>query len=268
MRSELKEVVHYSLVIGDETISLNEFLGKKISLKYEGEINCVHCGKKTNKSFGGGYCYHHFSTLPECDMCIVKPELCHYHLGTCRGPQWGEEHCMRPHLIYLANSSGAKIGITREPQIPTRWIDQGASYALPIMRVSKRLHSGLLEVLFAKEVADKTNWRKMLKNEIPEIDLKELRDHLFDIFEPEIDRLVSDRFDGSDVEFLEEEVVKIDYPVNEYPEKVKSLSFDKQDLVEGKLMGIKGQYLILDTGVINIRKFSGYKVSFISGEES
>lgn len=267
MKTELGEVVNYSLVLGDELISMNQYLGKVITLKYEGEINCVYCGVKTNKSYGGGYCYKHLISLPECDMCIVKPEQCHYHEGTCRDPEWGQSHCLKPHIIYLANSSGAKIGITRESQVPTRWIDQGASFALPIMRVSERLHSGLVEVMLAREISDKTNWRKMLKNEVPEVDLFEIRDQFFDSFESDIDKLIEEKFNGSDVEYLEEDIVEINYPVLNYPEKVKSLSFDKQDVIEGKLLGIKGQYLIFDEGVLNIRKHSGHKITFTSGEE-
>jgi hypothetical protein len=67
----------------------------------------------------------------------MKPETCHYHLGTCREPDWAQNHCFRPHIVYLANSSGVKVGITRKTQIPTRWLDQGASQALPIFEVQQ-----------------------------------------------------------------------------------------------------------------------------------
>ena len=57
-----------------------------------------------------------------------------------------------------------------------------------------------------------------------------------------------------------ESVCEIGYPVNAYPEKVKAHNFDKTDTVSGVLQGIKGQYLILDSGVLNVRKFSGYEL--------
>ena len=54
----------------------------------------------------------------------------------------------------------------------------------------------------------------------------------------------------------------IHFPVDSYPVKIKSFNFDKNPEVSGVLHGIKGQYLLLDIGVINIRKFTGYEVAF------
>ncbi len=166
MYTRLEQPVHYQLPIGDGQVDLNALIGKPIRLVYQQEINCLHCGRKTKKSFSQGYCYPCFTKLPQCDSCIVKPEKCHYHEGTCRDPAWGERHCFQPHVVYLANSSGLKVGITRGEQIPTRWMDQGAIQALPILEVDNRLHSGLIEQIIAAHVSDKTNWRTMLKGEI------------------------------------------------------------------------------------------------------
>ena len=167
---------------------------------------------------------------------------------------------MQSHYVYLANSSGIKVGITRGSQIPTRWIDQGASQALPIFRVGNRYQSGLLEVAIKQHVSDRTDWRKMLKGEAEPLDLAATRDDLVAACGQQITALQA-QFGGENIEYLPDEaIVAIEYPVEQYPEKVKSLNLDKTPLVEGVLTGIKGQYLILDSGVINIRKYSGYKL--------
>lgn len=253
---------HYKLVLGTEEHPINQYIGQKIRLSFLGEINCTNCGKVTKKSYGGGYCYPCTIKLPECDMCILKPELCHYKAGTCRDPKWGEEHCMIDHYVYLANSSGLKVGITRHTQIPTRFIDQGAVFALPILKVTTRYQSGVIEKLLSTELKDKTDWRKMLKGEVEDIDLEEKRDDVYEIFSSEFDKLESQLPDMK-LDYLEnQEIISIEYPVIQYPAKVSSLSFDKTPLIEGVLNGIKGQYLIFDIGVINIRSHTGYKISF------
>ena len=250
-------LAQYYLNTGEDRLFMNELVGKKLTLSYQKEIHCTACGKKTSKSYGGGYCYPCTIKLPECDMCILKPELCHFDKGTCRDSQWGNEHCNKPHYVYLANSSGLKVGITRETQIPTRFIDQGAVAALPILKVHSRHQSGVIEKLIASEYKDKTDWRKMLKGDIVEIDLEEERDKLFDLFGAELDQYESDW----GISILDKESpITINYPVNQYPEKVSSLSFEKLDSIEGVLNGIKGQYLIFDKGVINLRSFTGYKI--------
>jgi hypothetical protein len=261
MTSALAEQVVYRLPVGDEELDLNPLLGQKLALHHTGEIYCLHCNKKTKKSFNQGYCYPCFIRLAECDMCIVRPETCHFAAGTCREPEWGLAFCFQPHFVYLANSSGVKVGITRESQIPTRWIDQGAVQALPVFRVASRHISGLVEVAFGKYVSDKTSWQKMLKNNVEELDLKAQRDQLLALCRDELSALRGERGADAIVELADQEVLKLAYPVLEYPKKVKSLSFDSTADVSGTLLGIKGQYLILDSGVINIRKFAGYQVS-------
>lgn len=262
MRGSLSQPVAYALPLDAEQIPLNPLLGSRIQLRFTGEIHCIHCGRATRKSFNQGYCYPCFQRLAQCDSCIVKPELCHYFEGTCREPDWADQHCMQDHIVYLANSSGVKVGITRGTQIPTRWIDQGAVQALPIMRVSNRLQSGLVEVMFAQHVADKTNWRAMLKGQVDTLDLIAERDRLLQECDSELQALQA-RFGLQAIQLIDDaEVVGIDYPVLEYPAKVVSLNPEKAPLVEGTLLGIKGQYLILDTGVINIRKYTAYQVAF------
>ena len=191
----------------------------------------------------------------------MSPEKCHYHEGTCRDSEWGEKFCMTDHIVYLANSSGLKVGITRATQIPTRWIDQGAVQALPFMRVATRQQSGLVETLFKEFVSDRTNWRAMLKGSADFIDLKASAVDLLEMNRSRIEAL-QDQFGVQAIQpILEPEMVDIEYPVLEYPTKVTSMSFDKKPVIEGVLQGIKGQYLILDTGVINIRKHTSYQIS-------
>jgi hypothetical protein len=262
MDSGLSNPVEYQLVLGEERVGLNQYLGRKVSLEFIGEINCINCGKDLKKTYAGGYCFNCSQTLARCDLCILKPELCHFHKGTCREPEWGEANCMIPHYVYLSNTSELKVGITRTTQVPTRWVDQGAISALPIIKVSTRLQSGIFEVMLSELVSDKTNWRKMLKGETSPIDLKLERDQLFDQVGEQLDELESE-YGEDQIEILEdEEVVNIEYPVLEYPQTVKSLSFDKLPKVEGTFLGIKGQYLIFDIGVINIRKHTGYLATF------
>ena len=262
MVTRLGPPVEYLLRLGENEVELNDFIGRSLRLRYCGEIHCVHCGRKSNKSFGQGYCYPCFSKLPECDSCIVKPETCHYESGTCRDSEWAHQHCFKKHYVYLANSSGIKVGITRGSQIPTRWMDQGATQALPVMRVANRLQSGLVEVALKQYVPDRTDWRQMLKGVAEPLELLRVRDELLSSCAAEIEGL-QERFGDDVIELLEDEQpLEIKYPVESYPAKVTSLSFDKSDVVEGRLEGIKGQYLIFDSGVINIRKFGGYLVEF------
>lgn len=264
MRSRLAGPVEYTLRLGEEDIDMNSLLERQIKLEFSGEIHCVNCGRKTNKSFNQGHCFPCLQKLAQCDSCIIHPEKCHFDQGTCREPAWGERHCMQDHIVYLANSSGLKVGITRATQVPTRWIDQGATQALAIARVRTRLQSGELEVVFKQHVADKTNWRDMLKGTAEELDMKAKSVALIEQCRSEIAEL-EERFGFFAISMLTGiEPVEIVYPVVRYLEKITSFNFDKDPVVEGTLLGIKGQYLILDTGVINMRRFSGYDVEVSS----
>ena len=261
MRTELTQPVNYSLLLNDDAVLLNPAIGHELKLTHTGTINCIHCDRKTKKSFSQGYCYPCFTRLAQCDSCIMSPEKCHYDQGTCREPEWGEANCFQPHYVYLANSSGLKVGITRHNQIPTRWIDQGAVAAVPVMKVKSRQLSGLMEVAFKEHVADKTSWQKMLKGVIEPVNMLARRDELVDMVQEPM-AVLQERFGEDAVELLPDaEVVEIEYPVDTYPTKVKSFNFDKEPVVEGILQGIKGQYLIFEGGVINIRKFGGYEVT-------
>lgn len=259
MRTRLDEgLANYSLPLGDNEIDMSALIGSVLRIEFGGAIHCVHCNRKTKKSFSQGYCYPCFQKLAQCDSCIVSPEKCHYFEGTCREPAWGEEHCLRDHIVYLSNTSALKVGITRGTQVPTRWIDQGAVQALPIFRVSNRLQSGLVETVFKAHVADKTSWQAMLKAEPEARDLSAERDRLLAECQTELDALV-EQFGEASIKKLNEVETKIRFPVEQYPAKVKAFNLDKAPVAEGTLVGIKGQYLIFDTGVINMRKYGGYE---------
>ncbi|KXO10471.1 hypothetical protein J122_1550 [Marinobacter excellens LAMA 842] len=261
MPAQAGDPVAYTLAVGDTRIPLNDLIGQKVRLDFDGVIRCIHCDRTTKKSFNQGYCYPCFRKLAACDSCIMSPEKCHYHLGTCREPEWGEANCMVEHVVYLANSSGLKVGITRGSQVPTRWIDQGAVTAIPMLRVASRYLSGLVEVACKSHVADRTNWRAMLKGDVPELDLVQERQRLLAVIEPDLADLR--RTHGEDsLRVVDEASLGLGYPVQVWPSKVKTHNLDKSPDVEGRLEGIKGQYLMLDTGVINIRKFTGYEVRF------
>ncbi|MEE4143377.1 MAG: DUF2797 domain-containing protein [Halieaceae bacterium] len=261
MKTELADPVQYTMLLGDSEIPLNQYLGQSLQLQYSGVINCIHCGRKTAKSFNQGYCYPCFRRLAQCDSCIMSPEKCHYAAGTCREPQWGETHCMVDHIVYLANTSGLKVGITRASQVPTRWMDQGATQAQPIFRVDTRLHSGLVETVFKNHIADKTNWQAMLRGDAQPRDLEQARTRLLAECAGEIDELQR-QFGLQAITVLAEHTeTTISYPVLEYPTRVSSFNLDKVPEVGGTLLGIKGQYLIFDSGVINMRKYGGYQLS-------
>ena len=260
MNSRFENPVRYQISLSAMVVPLNDLIEKQIKLEYSGTIYCINCGRKSRKSFNQGYCYPCFQRLAECDGCIIHPEKCHFDQGTCREPAWGERFCMQDHIVYLANSSGLKVGITRATQIPTRWIDQGATQALAIIRVRSRLQSGILEVMFKQYVSDRTNWRAMLKGEAEPLKMEEEADRLLKECDSELKEL-AENFGFFAISVLNGIAsVGINYPVIKYPEKVTSFNFDKDPVVEGTLLGIKGQYLIFDTGVINLRRFSGYEV--------
>lgn len=250
--SKHNSTIEYSLPLSSDSLPMNDLIGKKIKISHTGNKFCVKTGKKIKKTFGQGYSWEAFTTAPECDQCIFKPELCHFSKGTCRDESWGEAHCMQPHIIYLSLTSNLKIGITRKTQIPTRWVDQGAVAAIRLCEVKNRLTSGKIEIEIAQKIGDKTNWRNMLKNSYPDIDLLAEKKKILTEFKA--------LFEKHEVTILDDEVFSFNYPVEAYPEKVASLNLDKEPVIESTLMGIKGQYFIFETGVINMRKYQGYEV--------
>jgi hypothetical protein len=254
MRTELGETIRYTMRLGDETVALNDFIGRNIQLSFSGKITCIDCGRKTKKSFAQGFCYPCMRDSPMNAECIIRPELCRGHLGEGRDPEWEQQHHVCEHIVYLAASSAMKVGVTRGDQLPTRWIDQGASHARVLARTPHRCAAGELEVALKDAFTDRTSWQKMLKNDVLEAPDWEAALELARATAPESHRqyIVDDA-----------EVLSLNYPVQAYPTKVKSQSFDKAPIISGQLLGIKGQYLLLDENrVLNIRKHNGYELCF------
>lgn len=252
--------VTYELLLDTQKINLNNLLNQKIMLEFLGDIHCIQCGRKTKQSFQQGFCFPCMQKINTCNNCMIHPERCLVEFGKCDPNDWAHQHCHQPQLVYLANSSGLKVGITQIKNNPSRWIDQGAAQALPIFQTSNRYQAGLLEVALKKYVADKTNWRAMLKENVAHIDLFAEKKLLLSQAEQDIVPILK-KYADQIILLDNQSVLEFHYPILEYPQKINALSFDKTAKIEGVLLGIKGQYLILNTGVLNIRKFGGYAVS-------
>jgi hypothetical protein len=255
MLTQRGQYAQYFLRIGADQIYMNDLIGREIKLQYNHKINCIRCGRETSKSFFQGYCYPCFRDAPETDECILHPEKCQAHEGISRDMEWSKTHCLIDHYVYLAVSSGLKVGVTRHNQIPTRWIDQGAHQAIKLAKTPNRYLAGLIEVDLKQFLADKTNWQQMLKNQVKRpVNLLEEKQKASENLRADMQKyLIEDNT-----------IEEISYPVEQFPEKVKSLSFDKIDEYKGKLKGIKGQYLIFEDGkVFNVRKHNGYLATIV-----
>jgi Protein of unknown function (DUF2797) len=251
MQTEFSNPIQYYLVFENSFLSLNQLLDKSLEINFVG-YQCLNCGKK-KKIFRQGFCYDCFMSSASAGDWIMKPELSTAHLDIeDRDLDYEKKVQLQPHIVYLALSSEVKVGVTRKTQVPTRWIDQGAVQAIPIVEVPNRYLAGITEVALKNLYADKTNWQKMLKNEIPAADLLKERASLKYIIPKE----AQDYYDLN-----KNDLIELHFPVLEYPKKVTSLNLDKTPNFTGKLKGIKGQYLIFDDGtVFNVRTFEGYVV--------
>ena len=252
-----ENVVQYFLPLGKELINMNKLIGMPISMEYLGHIHCIKCGRETRLSFAQGYCYPCFTTAPETEECVLRPELCRAHEGLARDMEYAKRHCLSDQVVYLSLTSGIKVGVTRFSQVPTRWIDQGAIRALEFAVTPNRYTAGRMEVAMKEFLADKTNWRLMLSGSDPgDVDLVKEKKRLSSQVPSDLASYIT----------KEMQQVVLSYPVLHYPEKIKSLNFDKGPVVSGILDGIKGQYLMLDQNrVINMRKFGGYLIRLQTG---
>ena len=251
MQTEFSNPIQYYLVFENSFLSLNQLLGKSLEINFQG-YQCLNCGKK-KKIFRQGFCYDCFMSSASAGEWIMKPELSTAHLDIeDRDLDYEKRVQLQPHIVYLALSSEIKVGVTRNTQVPTRWIDQGAVQAISIVEVPNRYLAGITEVALKNHYADKTNWQKMLKNEVPEVDLIAERLKLENLIPPEVKEYFYHQ---------KEDLYQMHFPVLQYPKKVTSLSLDKSPNFQGKLTGIKGQYLIFEDGtVFNVRTFEGYVV--------
>lgn len=250
MRSQLMSPVNYYLQIGASSFYLNPQIGKNIRLSFTGQINCISCGKKIKRSFSQGFCYKCLQAAPEAGESVIRPELSKSHFGIARDMEWAKIQDLTDHYVYLAVASDLKVGVTRHHQVPVRWIDQGASFAIKIARTPNRHIAGIMELFLKRYIADRTNWQGMLKSCGNEnINLLEEKKKALDLLPAELKK-----YSCSD-----DHITSLEYPVLNYPIAVKGLSFDKIAMIEGVLQGIKGQYLIFENQtVLNIRKHSGY----------
>jgi hypothetical protein len=235
-------------------LPLADRLGTPLHLRFTGAIACVYCGRAAKKLFGEGFCYPCFMARAEADQCIVRPELCHFHVPghPCRDEDFAHRHCFQPHVLYASLTSAPKVGITRRENVPTRWLDQGATAAVPLAELPDRRAVGLVEARLRDEAGlqDRTHWTRLLRNAEGEGDLEAVAGKVLDLLAgwevagvlPAAARVVH----------------RFAYPVLAYPEKVVSFNLDKDPRAGGVLQGVKGQYLIFAGGVINARKYTGY----------
>jgi len=250
MKTEIGNPIQYFLVFENDFINMNQALDKEVQIDFI-KFQCLNCGRDL-PIFRQGFCKTCFFETPLAGDWIMKPELSTAHLDKAdRDLEFEKKMQLQPHIVYLANSSNVKVGVTRKSQVPTRWIDQGAHEAIEIMEVPNRYLAGITEVALKAHVSDKTSWQKMLKNDIEDVDLVEWREKLkSSIPEETIAYFINDK-----------QETLLEFPVLQYPEKVKSLNLDKTPSYKGTLKGIKGQYLIFDDNtVFNVRSSEGYFV--------
>ncbi len=249
MQTALSNPVKYTLPIGEKKVSINNIIGSNIQIHFDGEIKCVACSKKINKTYMQGYCYPCFISLPQTEECVFKPHLCRAHEGKARDMSWAESHCLTNTYVYLSLTSNLKVGVTRENHIPSRWIDQGAHYAIKFAKTPNRHLAGMIEVALSKHMSDRTKWRQMIQGKYDMIDLMDKKNQLVGLVPDDYKKYILE----------DSNIVKFEYPMTTIPEKIKSFNFDKNHTLSGKLTGIKGQYIIVNNEiVVNIRKYTGY----------
>lgn len=251
MQTEFGNPIQYYLVFENSFLNMNQVLNKELEINFEG-YQCLNCGKK-KKIYRQGFCYDCFYSSPAVGDWIMKPELSTAHLGIeDRDLAYEQQVQLQPHIVYLALSSEVKVGVTRKTQVPTRWIDQGASQAISIVEVPNRFLAGITEVALKNHYTDKTNWRKMVQNDLAHTDLVAEKLKLEKLIPVEVQEFYH---------LEKNDVYQMHFPVLNYPKKVNSLNLDKEPNFKGKLVGIKGQYLIFEDGtVFNVRSFEGYVV--------
>ncbi len=256
MQTEIEQEIQYYLDLPQHVLNMNQCVNKNLSLSLKG-YECLNC-QKTEPIFRQGFCKKCFFESPQAGDWIMRPELSKAHLDIeDRDLAYEKKVQLQPHIVYLALSSHLKVGITRKSQVPTRWIDQGAHQAMALLEVPNRYLAGVGEVALKEHFSDKTNWRKMLQfNEVPEIDWTLERNKAIDALPNELKPYI----------IQDEGLTTLPFPVERYPEKVKSLNLVKEEQYSGVLKGIKGQYLIFeDNTVFNVRSNEGLVVEFKLG---
>jgi hypothetical protein len=249
------EKVQYILKAKDDFIQLNQLIGRQITIEFLNEKYCSNCGNQFADLFRMGFCKNCFFTAPQAGESIIRPELSQAHLDIeDRDLAFEKSYQLQEHIVYLANGGDLKVGVTRAKQMQNRWIDQGASSAIVLARTKNRFQAGEMEVALKEFMGDKTPWRKMLRNDIPEIDLLAEKEQIKKKLSAEMQNLYAEG---------EDQVYNFNYQVEEWPTKISTLNLDKQSKVEAVLKGVRGQYLIFQGGLVfNVRAHSGFRVSF------
>jgi hypothetical protein len=250
MMTENNTPVQYYLKFNGEVIHINNLLDKKINIRFN-HYQCSGCGKN-KEIFSMGYCKNCYFTSPYAGQWIVRPELSTAHLGKAdRDLEVEMEAQLQPHVVYIANSGGLKIGVTRKSQIPTRWIDQGAEYIIKLAETENRYEAGLIEVALKQYLSDKTNYRKMLSQNVPFEDLADIKSKILNFIPENLRHYTSE----------DNLIFHLEYPIHKYPLKINSVNFKKAFEFEGILIGIKGQYLMFDNNLVfNIRNHEGFVI--------
>ncbi len=256
MTHEADDPIQYSLSLDEKPTPLNPALDKPFSIRFLNKITCVECGRSIKKTYDEGYCFPCARDLPQNAMCSVRPEKCEHENGSEQDREFFQAYCNVDHFVYLSLTSTVKVGVTRHWNIPSRWIDQGAVRGLVIAKTPERKLAGQIEVALAEHMADKTNWRKMLKGEVEDIDLADYREEALGWVPKALQSYI----------LKKEPVHTLNYPVLSVPPKIVSHNLDKENELSGHLTGVKGQYLIFENRVINLRKYSGYHVEFTWGK--
>ncbi len=246
--------VRYALSLGDDVLTINSLINKELTLNFAHKHFC-YCEKLVDKVFRNNFCYDCFFNNPAAGDALFRPELSLAHLGIAdRDLEFEQRYQLQPHVVYLANSGGLKVGVTRQAQKLTRWMDQGANSTIVLAETSNRFEAGQIEVALKAHVADKTNWQRMLKNQLDDIDLRAEKERLLNVLSPSLQNFAC----------ASDSVYDFEYPVSVYPQKVTAVNLSKTDSFTGKLAGIKGQYLLFERGaVFNVRSHEGYIVDLV-----
>ena len=253
MESQLNNPILYKMNIGENQIELNKLINTKIKIRFDNKIKCIECNKIIKKTFMQGYCYPCFISSPKTSDCIFKPHLCRAHIGDSKDMSWSQKNCLVEQYVYLSITSNLKVGVTRYSQIPTRWVDQGAHFAIKFAKTPNRYLAGLIELEISKYISDRTKWRQMLKGDFEKIDLIKMKYQLVKNLSLELASYIDN----------DDSITELKYPQINQLEKIISLNLEKKPDIEGLLTGIKGQYIILDNlYVLNIRKYTGYFLNF------
>ncbi len=239
--------------LGRHLVDVNALIGKPLRLSWPGMAECQSCGGIFSELHAQGFCKKCFFDSPLAGASIVRPELSTAHLGKAdRDLEFERAYQLQPHTVYLADSGGIKVGVTRTRQQVTRWLDQGATRAKVLAITENRYEAGLIEVALKAHFSDKTDWRKMLAGLSFDAEFSAAVDRALGAIPAELQRFaVTDglehRAHWSLAPGFSAKSVKLSQP---------------GDVLEGVLAGQRGQYLgFADGRALNVRSHEGLFLS-------